>query len=49
MDDVSLEMKKLLDFIDGKESKHDFTIELDETICEAKRMRNKGLIIWLFR
>ena len=32
MDDVTPEMKRLLDFIDGKEPEDDFTRELDEAV-----------------
>ena len=32
MDDVTPEMKKLLDFIDGKEPEDDFTRELDKAV-----------------
>ncbi len=37
MDDVTLEMKKLLDFIDGKEPDDDFTRELDEAVQSVRK------------
>lgn len=38
MDDVTPEMKRLLDFIDGKEPEDDYTRELDEAAgCQKKR------------
>ncbi len=37
MDDVSPEMKKLLDFIDGKEPEDDFTRELDEAVQSVRK------------
>ena len=37
MDDVTLEMKKLLDFIDGKEPEDDFTRELDEAVQSVRK------------
>ena len=37
MDDVTLEMKKLLDFIDGKEPKDDFTRELDKAVQSVRK------------
>ena len=37
MDDVTPEMKKLLDFIDGKEPEDDFTRELDEAVQSVRR------------
>ena len=37
MDDVTPEMKKLLDFIDGKEPEDDFTRELDEAVQEIRK------------
>ena len=36
MDDVTPEMKKLLDFIDGKEPEDDFTRELDEAVQSVR-------------
>lgn len=37
MDDVTPEMKRLLDFIDGKEPQDDYTRELDEAVQAARR------------
>ena len=37
MDDVTPEMKKLLDFIDGKEPDDDFTRELDEAVQSVRK------------
>ena len=37
MDDVTTEMKKLLDFIDGKEPEDDFTRELDEAVQSVRK------------
>jgi predicted transposase/invertase (TIGR01784 family) len=37
MDDVTPEMKRLLDFIDGKEPEDDFTRELDEAVQSVRR------------
>ncbi|MCI8447706.1 MAG: hypothetical protein HFH30_04775 [Eubacterium sp.] len=37
MDDVSPEMKKLLDFIDGKEPEDDFARELDEAVQSVRK------------
>ncbi|MCI9532483.1 MAG: Rpn family recombination-promoting nuclease/putative transposase [Lachnospiraceae bacterium] len=37
MDDVTPEMKKLLDFIDGKEPQDDFTRELDEAVQSVRK------------
>ena len=37
MDDVTPEMKKLLDFIDGKEPEDDFTRELDEAVQSVRK------------
>ena len=37
MDDVAPEMKKLLDFIDGKEPEDDFTRELDEAVQSVRK------------
>lgn len=37
MDDVSPEMKKLLDFIDGKEPEDDFSRELDEAVQSVRK------------
>ena len=37
MDDVSPEMKHLLDFIDGKEPEDDFTRELDEAVQSVRK------------
>ncbi|MEH2943169.1 Rpn family recombination-promoting nuclease/putative transposase [Lachnospiraceae bacterium KK002] len=37
MDDVTPEMKRLLDFIDGKEPEDDYTRELDEAVQAARR------------
>ncbi len=37
MDDVTSEMKKLLDFIDGKEPEDDFTRELDEAVQPVRK------------
>ena len=37
MDDVTPEMKKLLDFIDGKEPEDDFTRALDEAVRSARK------------
>lgn len=37
MDDVTSEMKKLLDFIDGGEPADDFTRELDQAVRSAQR------------
>ncbi len=45
MDDVTPEMKKLLDFIDGKEPEDDFTRELYGRYSQLEKMRNGGWII----
>lgn len=45
MDDVTPEMKRLLDFIDGKESEDDFTRELDEAVQSVRKMRKGSWII----
>ena len=37
MDDVTPELKRLLDFIDGKEPEDDFTRELDAAVQSARR------------
>ena len=37
MDDVTPEMKKLLDFIDGKEPEDDFTRELDKAVQSVRK------------
>lgn len=37
MDDISMEMKRLLDFIDGKEPEDDFTRELDEAVQSVRK------------
>ncbi len=37
MDDVTPEMKKLLDFIDGKEPEDEFTRELDEAVQSVRK------------
>ena len=37
MDDVTPEMKKLLDFIDGKEPQDDFTRELDKAVQSVRK------------
>lgn len=37
MDDVAPEMKRLLDFIDGKEPEDDFTRELDEAVQSVRK------------
>jgi predicted transposase/invertase (TIGR01784 family) len=37
MDDVTPEMKRLLDFIDGKEPEDDFTRELDEAVQAVRK------------
>ena len=37
MDDVTPEMKRLLDFIDGKDPEDDFTRELDEAVQSVRR------------
>ena len=37
MDDITPEMKKLLDYIDGKEPKDDFTRELDEAVQSVRK------------
>lgn len=37
MEDVTPEMKKLLDFIDGKEPEDDFTRELDEAVQSVRK------------
>ena len=37
MDDVAPEMKKLLDFIDGKEPEDDFTRELDKAVQSVRK------------
>lgn len=37
MDDVTPEMKRLLDYIDGKESDDDYTRELDEAVQAARK------------
>jgi len=37
MDDVTPELKKLLDFIDGKEPRDDFTRELDEEVQSVRK------------
>ena len=36
LDDVSVEMKSLLDYIDGKEPEDDFTKELDDAVNEVR-------------
>ena len=36
LDDVSIEMKSLLDYIDGKEPEDDFTKELDDAVNEVR-------------
>jgi predicted transposase/invertase (TIGR01784 family) len=43
MDDVTPEMKRLLDFIDGKEPEDDFTRELDKAV-QAVRKNEKWRI-----
>lgn len=45
MDDVIPEMKKLLDFIDGKEPGDDFTRTLDDAVQSVRKMRNGDWII----
>ncbi len=37
MDDVTPEMKKLLDFIDGKEPEDEFNRELDEAVQSVRK------------
>lgn len=37
MNDVTPEMKRLLDFIDGKEPEDDFTRELDEEVRSVRK------------
>ena len=37
MDDVTPDMKRLLDFIDGKEPEDDFTRELDEAVQSVRK------------
>ena len=37
MDDVTPEMKRLLDYINGKESEDDYTRELDEAVRAARK------------
>ena len=37
MDDISPEMKRLLDFIDGKEPEDDFTRELDKAVQSVRK------------
>ena len=37
MDDVTPEMKRFLDFIDGKEPEDDFTRELDEAVQSVRK------------
>jgi len=37
LDDVTPEMKKLLDFIDGKKPDDDFTRELDEAVQSVRK------------
>ena len=37
MDDVTPEMKKLLDFIDGKEPGDNFTRELDKVVQSVRK------------
>ncbi|MCI9270610.1 MAG: hypothetical protein HFH11_05610 [Dorea sp.] len=37
MDDITPELKKLLDFIDGKEPGDDFTRELDEEVQSVRK------------
>ena len=37
MDDITPEMKRLLDFIDGKDPEDDFTRELDEAVQSVRR------------
>ena len=37
MDDISPEMKRLLDFIDGKEPQDDFTRELDKAVQSVRK------------
>lgn len=37
MDDVTPELKRLLDFIDGKEAEDDFTRELDEAVQSVRK------------
>lgn len=37
MDDVTPELKRLLNFIDGKEAEDDFTRELDEAVQSVRK------------
>ena len=37
MDDVSPEMKRILDYIDGKGASDKFTEELEEAVCSARQ------------
>ncbi len=37
MDDISPEMKRLLDFINGKEPEDDFTRELDKAVQSVRK------------
>ena len=37
MDDVSPEMKRILDYIDGKGALDKFTEELEEAVCSARQ------------
>ena len=48
MNDVTPEMKKLLDFIDGKEPEDDFTRELEEAV-QSVRKNEKWRLEWLCR
>ena len=37
MDDVSPEMQRILDYIDGKGASDKFTEELEEAVCSARQ------------
>ena len=43
LDDVSIEMKSLLDYIDGKEPEDDFTKELDDAVNEVRDNEKRRL------
>lgn len=42
IDDITPEMKKLLNFIDGKEPEDDFTRELDEVVQSVRKNEKWG-------
>ena len=43
LDDVSIEMKSLLDYIDGKEPEDEFTRELDDAVNEVRDNEKRRL------